>query len=127
MSADQIRQAATVLRERSTAATGGPWHWEQYRDDLPFLVGRDGDPTTYAWDEEVIQADHHGECGCRSACRLELTVRREDQAYIATVDPSFGAAVAELLEALAGEMPNDTYPRPGSPLHGLVNQLLGEA
>lgn len=73
-------------------AAGGPWTWHEYvrkgDDPVPYLTGRGGDPETYAYDVEVIEPDHSGECGCRSACRLELRVRREDQEHIARHDPS---------------------------------------
>ncbi|WP_269304889.1 ead/Ea22-like family protein [Aeromicrobium sp. HA] len=100
----------TELREVAEAATPGPWTWHEYRrsgDPLPYLVGRGGDPEFYVYDAEVIEPDHDGECGCRSACRLELRVRDVDQSHIATFDPPTVLAlldrVAEL-EAVVGRV-----------------------
>ena len=101
MSADLLRQAAKVLRERAEAATSGPWRWDQYRDDLPYLVGRGGDPATYAYDTEVIEANHAGQCGCRSACYLGLEVAHADRDYIATMHPGVGLALADWLDIAA--------------------------
>lgn len=112
MSAELLRKAATILRERALDATGAPWRWEQYRDDLPYLVGRGGDPGAIEWDEEVIEAEHHGECGCRSACHLELTVKREDRDYIATMHPGVGLALADWLDEEA-DMLSDWDPAIG--------------
>ena len=101
MSADRLREAARVLRERAEAATRGPWNWECYREDLPSLLGLAGTPGVYEWRQEVIEADHSGECGCRSACYLTLGVDPADQTYIATMHPGVGLALADLLDVTA--------------------------
>ena len=67
-------------------ATRGPWKWDDYR--VPTLEGRAGTPGEYEWDTEVIEASHSGECGCRSACTLELTVSDADREHIARHDPA---------------------------------------
>jgi hypothetical protein len=104
MSAELLRRAAEVLRERAASATPGPWRWEQYREDLPYLVGRGGDPATYAYDTEVIEANHSGECGCRSACYLGLEVAHADRDYIATMHPGVGLALADWLDTAGADI-----------------------
>lgn len=79
--------------ERARAAAQGPWTWREYGgrngvDPVPYLTGRGGDPATYAYDTEVIEPNHSGECGCRSSCTLELRVRVEDREHIARHDPA---------------------------------------
>ena len=76
-----------VLHAMTSAATRGPWHWEPYRAGTPVLIGRAGEPGVYGYDVEILEADHFGECGCRSACTLELKVSDADKAYLATVSP----------------------------------------
>lgn len=80
MSIDHAR-----LRELAEKATRGPWRWTDHR--VPDLVGRGGDPDIYEYDTEVIEAEHHGECGCRSACELNLAVGPFDAEFIAAADP----------------------------------------
>lgn len=87
------------IKARAEAATEGPWEWTQYR--VPTLEGWKGDPATYRWQTEVLEADHNGECGCRSACQLELTVLPPDAEFIAhsrTDVPALVAAVEAVLE-----------------------------
>lgn len=87
------------IKARAEAATEGPWEWTQYR--VPTLEGWKGDPANYRWQTEVLEADHNGECGCRSACQLELTVDPADAEFIAharTDVPALVAAVEAVLE-----------------------------
>ena len=87
------------IKSRAAAATEGPWEWTQYR--VPTLEGWKGDPAAYRWQTEVLEADHNGECGCRSACQLELTVDPADAEFIAharTDIPALVAAVEAVLE-----------------------------
>lgn len=92
------------LREVAEAASQGPWTWHEYArkgdDPVPYLTGRGGNEATYAYDTEVIEPNHGGECGCRSACRLELRVRDVDQAHIATFDPPTALALLDRLDAV---------------------------
>ncbi|GAB6857978.1 hypothetical protein [Microbacterium xylanilyticum] len=74
------------LETLAHAATAGPWRWTDHR--VPDLLGRAGDPGTYEYEREVIEAAHWGDCGCRSACTLELNIRPQDRAYIASVNPA---------------------------------------
>mgnify|MGYP007116841650 CR=1 FL=1 len=77
MSTDRLAE----IRARADAAAAGPWTWNGYR--VPDLMGRAGDPETFEYDIEVIEATHSGECGCRSLCELELTVGPADREFIA--------------------------------------------
>lgn len=86
------------IRRREENATRGPWTWDGHR--VPTLSGRAGDPDIYEYDTEVIEASHHGECGCRSACTLELEVGPGDRSFIANAreDIPFLLAEVERLE-----------------------------
>lgn len=106
MSAQRLRDAAALMRSRAEGASSGPWTWHEYgghngTDPVPYLTGRGGDPETYAYDTEVIEPDHSGECGCRSSCNLELRVRREDREHIASWHPAVALAVADSLDLAA--------------------------
>ena len=71
--------------------TRGPWTWDDHR--VPSLTGRGGSPETFEYESDVLEADHNGECGCRSACNLELNVNDEDKSLIALAPE----AVAEVV------------------------------
>lgn len=71
------------IRARAEAASRGPWRWESWRDDLHHLIGRGGSPEVYEYDVEIIEPEHFGECGCRSACYLTNTVSKADREFIA--------------------------------------------
>ena len=91
MSADLVAFLRARLDEDEAvarAATRGPWTWKEYRGDLPYLTGRGGAPGGYEYETEVVEAEHFGECGCRSACHLELKVSERDRAHIARHDPA---------------------------------------
>ena len=86
-----------AIKARAEAATEGPWTWSG--SEAPVLGGYAG--TSYRYSEEVIEAEHHGECGCRSLCQLELTVGKADAEFIAhsRADiPALVAAIAAVLE-----------------------------
>lgn len=74
--------------------TPGPWKWSDYR--VPDLMGRAGDPESYEYDTEVLEAEHGGECGCRSSCTLELNVKKEDREFIATARQLVPELIAEV-------------------------------
>jgi hypothetical protein len=84
MSADLLRQAATVLRERADAATPGPWTalpgagnvWRFPDEGSPSLIARGG---------------HEGPSPA-------------DAAYIATMHPGVGHALADWLDNEASIM-----------------------
>ena len=87
------------IKARAAAATGGPWKWDNRR--VPTLNGMAGSRDVYRYETEVIEADHNGECGCRSACQLDLTVGPADAEFIAharTDVPRLVAAVESVLE-----------------------------
>src|SRR5690242_10512179 len=114
MSAGLLRDAAKVLRERAESATPGPWSaadehglvpeawpaWcvSQMRPGFESMSPEAG----YVTDVADVHGDNKDEC--------------PDATYIATMHPGVGLALADLLDALASEQPNDTYPRAGSPL-----------
>ncbi len=83
---DALRQRIEERLSGAKRATAGPWKWDEYR--VPTLHGMGGDPDIFAYDVEVIEASHSGECGCRSACTLDLTISSEDAAHIAANDPT---------------------------------------
>ena len=91
------------IKARAAAATEGPWEWTQYR--VPTLEGWKGDPATYRWQTEVLEADHNGECGCRSACQLELTVLPPDAEFIAHARTDVPALLAAVEAVLALHYP----------------------
>lgn len=69
-----------AIEARAEAATGGPWKWTEHR--VPDLVGVVLSEF-YSYDTEVIEAEHSGECGCRSACELNLNINSADAEFIA--------------------------------------------
>lgn len=83
MTADRLREAARVLRERAEAATPGPW-CDEYS-------GRTGPVVMDAASRNAL--DHVAKC---SHFR-----DRSDAAYIATMHPVVGLALANWLDAQA--------------------------
>lgn len=83
-------------RDALDGITDGPWRWTTPRHGVPDLECRAGDPDVYAYDQTVLEASHSGECGCRSACELELTITDADRAFIAAAR----TLVPELIDAL---------------------------
>ena len=80
MTADRLRQAARVLRERAEAATPGPW----------LTHDEDGDPYIAPPATGALLITAH-----------PLEVARANAAYIATMHPGVGLALADWLEAQA--------------------------
>ena len=78
MTADRLRQAARVLRERAEAATPGPW----------LTHDEDGDPYIAPPATGALLITAH-----------PLEVARANAAYIATMHPGVGLALADWLEA----------------------------
>lgn len=97
MSGDVVARAKSSL----AGVTQGPWSWTVPRYGVPELMGRAGDPETYEYDTEVLEASHSGECGCRSACELELSVSDTDRAFIAAARSLVPELVAEVEELRA--------------------------
>ena|SRR5690606_5605766 len=82
MSADRLREAAKVLRERAEAASEGPW-WD-IRAGLPGTDAEwivDSDPT-------FIASTH-----------IDSDRGKSDATYIATMHPGVGLALADWLDA----------------------------
>lgn len=84
------------ITARAGAATRQPWTWEDHR--VPNLMGRGGDPDTYEYDVNVIEFTHSGECGCRSACQLELTISDSDKDFIAHARADIVALLDKITE-----------------------------
>lgn len=81
--------------------TEGSWKWSSHR--VPTLYGTIPSSTSdYEFQVDVLDAEHGGGCGCRSACELELHVSEADKGLIALA-PEAVAEVVRLrreLEAL---------------------------
>jgi hypothetical protein len=88
----------TDIREQARQAldgiTPGPWKW--YDDRHHTLEGRGGVPDVYEYDTEVLEIGHHGECGCRSACELEVDIAPVDAEFIAAAPTLVAGLLAEL-------------------------------
>lgn len=96
VSADVLRQAATILREQAEAATPGPWHWSppsaaEWPSGDESLLGAADETVLYGWGYD--------------ASGIEAT--DADRTYIATMHPGVGLALADLLNNLQGAQPND--------------------
>ena len=79
MSADRLREAARVLRERAEAATSPPWEARPGPLEGHWVAGLGGMP-------------------CRPIPGL---IEDEDAAYIATMHPGVGLALADWLDGAA--------------------------
>ena len=90
-----------AIKARVEAATEGPWGWSGRV--APVLSGYAG--TSYRYSKEVIEAEHHGECGCRSDCQLEVTVDPLDAEFIAAARSDIPRLVAALESVLELHQP----------------------
>jgi hypothetical protein len=89
--ADQLRQAAATLRERAGAATPGPWgSWGQH-------IVKDTGRHTCGTGPDGHFGAHEPGCGLDDLGQTAT----EDAAYIATVHPAVGLALADWLDATA--------------------------
>ena len=86
------------LERLATAATGTEWAWNSFR--VPELEATVGDPETYTYRSTVLEATHGGECGCRSACELELSIEPQDAAFIAGTGPDVVLALVQRIRDL---------------------------
>jgi hypothetical protein len=90
--ADTLRRAAEVLRERAEAATPGPWE--------PYVLGSEGydvrGPQTSIPGRRIARSTRVARCGYE-----EWEVDKANAAYIATVDPTVGLALADWLDSEA--------------------------
>ncbi len=84
--------------------TNGPWTIETWADGRIFAInGRKGDPETYEYDTEVLEADHSGECGCRSSCELTVTMSDADKHFVTearTLIPELNQTLKDVLESV---------------------------
>jgi hypothetical protein len=101
---DTVGSVIAADKATTEAATRGPWSWTTaYR--VPELVGIGGNED-YTYETTVVNAAHSGECGCRSACTLELEVEPADAQFIAEARsrwPLYIAAI-EAVQALAEDL-----------------------
>lgn len=86
---------------RLDTAPRAPWTWDGL--SVPGLEGRGGDPEVYEYGTPVLEASHWGECGCRSACTLELELADGAADLIAAGPTDLAAMVAYAL-ALEAEL-----------------------
>ncbi|WP_175401163.1 hypothetical protein, partial [Gordonia sp. UCD-TK1] len=67
-----------------------------------------GDPVVYEYDTEVLEVHHNGECGCRSACELEVTIPSADAEFIAA-SPTLVAGLLDELDCLETDLEAAAY------------------
>lgn len=108
MSADRLREAARVLRERAEAATPGPW-CDEYS-------GRTGPVVMDAESRNAL--DHVAKCSHFRG--------RIDAAYIATMHPGVGLALADWLDYAAATLPACDCQWPHEPF-AVADLILGGA
>ncbi len=110
MSADVLRRAATLMRERAEAATPGPWqtHGQWVRQKM-------------TWD----QPSEFVVSGCADA---GIQRQRADAAHIASWHPAVALAVADWLDDVATfGTPTDGHLRPCLvPALAVARAYLGE-
>ena len=111
MSADRLREAARVLRERAESATGASYHW------TPLPAG-----------EGVARVF----CGRVLVAKTDETIGGSgaNAAYIATMHPGVGLALADWLDDEAGRIEladNGWDARPYEAALRLADLILGSA
>jgi hypothetical protein len=112
MSADELRQAAEVLRGVAGAATKGPWVAEQCEDSLQVTAGtastvwteHDGfrighQPPSYVATDVILE--HELEEWGENPDNATEAQRVADAEYVATMNPLVGLALADWLEQCA--------------------------
>ena len=92
MSADLLREAATILRERAEAATLGPWR------DIP--MGSEG--------STIIADPPAAKPSIITSRRVGRFPEFADAMYAATVQPAVGLALADLLDIEATRLDDTT-------------------
>lgn len=111
MSAERLREAAALLRERAEAATPGPWHVDPETHRFATIEGphvRHSAPNyttaviTHGWDSNVE--------------------------YIATMHPGVGLALADWLDSIAEWIEGRPFSTPtNSHALAVADQILGGA
>jgi hypothetical protein len=112
--AEPLRRAASLLRERASAATPGPWRVSFIDGAIPVVDSTAGDH---------LVAELHP-CGDAAHGGRQ----RADAEWIAGMDPLAGLALAGLLEAFAScgcEEDGDHWPEKSAALR-LARLVLGE-
>lgn len=89
MSAEILRRAANLMRERAGAATPGPWLVDQPGDGAPLFIGNRTDGSVYS------TADRMGDLTSAAAAQ-----RRDDAEHIASWHPAVALAVADWLDSM---------------------------
>lgn len=96
--ADELKTAAATLRKLTADATPGPWTWQRWHSDT-CPTGCD-DPSCFL----LIVGSPHGPVGDADVDRDVFAVERSvhergesDAAYIAAMDPTVGALLADWL------------------------------
>lgn len=131
MSAQRLRCAARVLRDRAEAATPGPWDrplntrtkstvWAELPDDEPPGTWVDGiNPTTGDRERLVVATIPTWSNGSHVRKR-----GGRDLTYIATMNPGVGIALANLLDKIAARC-GSLQVEPGQEELTLAAQILG--
>lgn len=84
---DTIRRAATLMRERATNATLGPWRYDRdLGDAYSHGVIISESPNVHGWDRVVVEAD------------LSTAQQRDQVEHIAAWSPTVALAVADWLD-----------------------------
>lgn len=100
MSAEVLRRAASLMRERAEAATKGPW-----TTDVGLIISNPGPNAKYVAD-----------------CYDEPEASADDAKHVASWHPAVALAVADLLDEIAsGELPLATT------VASVAHAYLGEA
>jgi hypothetical protein len=116
---DDLREAARLLRDRAQAATPGPWEHTEHGQGGSFM----GCGQVITWGDGV-------EGGNIAAPSGDLYPRggyspSEDMAYIATVHPGVGLALARLLDEHADSVEQDGGQVITSDVDEAVKLILG--
>lgn len=106
MSAERLREAASLLRERAEAATPGPW--------------RTGGESGLVWDTALPEI---------GPTKIVCDSREGDATYIATMSPPVALALADLLDddAEAAQWSNGDLRESIPLILALVDAILGDA
>lgn len=90
--AEEIREAARLMRERAQAVARGPWHWQ--------ALGDHGYPQRVVNEGAVLIAE------CFTSPDATRVVEAE---YIASWHPAVAFAVADWLNSFAGRLDDREY------------------
>lgn len=117
---EELREAARVLRERAGAASSGPWEVGPTfgARDSRVYVRTEG---AFDWVGSADAAEPQTVMACQVA---NVPWFRANAAYIATMDPLVGLALADLLESVESVYGKDFNTVAAQPGHPLGPQLL---